>query len=299
MTITATQTGHAPVNGLDLYYEISGAGQPLILLHGGFGATGMYGELLPALIADYRVIAVDLQGHGRTADIDRPLRFETMADDIAALIAHLGFERADVMGYSLGGGVALQTAIRHPEVVDRLILVSTPYKRDCWYAESRAAMDQMGAATAEPMKQTPLYDAYTRIAPRPDDWATLWAKMGDLLRQEYDWSAGVAGLTMPTLLIFGDADSVSPAARRCILRPPRRRSAGWQLGSLGRDAPPPRHPAQHDALRYPWCPRARTHSRVVPRRAAARFGLIIRCAAVSAPMGGERELYRATMCGSR
>jgi len=211
MTITATQTGHAPVNGLDLYYEISGAGQPLILLHGGFGATGMYGELLPALIADYRVIAVDLQGHGRTADIDRPLRFETMADDIAALIAHLGFERADVMGYSLGGGVALQTAIRHPEVVDRLILVSTPYKRDCWYAESRAAMDQMGAATAEPMKQTPLYDAYTRIAPRPDDWATLWAKMGDLLRQEYDWSAGVAGLTMPTLLIFGDADSVSPA----------------------------------------------------------------------------------------
>ncbi len=212
MTSNTAQTGHAAVNGINLYYEIHGIGQPLVLLHGGLGAIEMFGGVLSTIATSRQIIAVDLQAHGRTADIDRPLRFETMANDIAALIAHLGFERADVMGYSLGGGVALQTAIRHPEVVDRLILVSTPYKRDCWYAESRAAMDQMGAATAEPMKQTPLYDAYTRIAPRPDDWATLWAKMGDLLRQEYDWSAGVAGLTMPTLLIFGDADSVSPAS---------------------------------------------------------------------------------------
>jgi len=211
MTSTATRTGYAPVNGLELYYEITGEGSPLILLHGGYGMTGMFAELLPALVADRQVIAVDLQGHGRTADIARPLRFAHLADDIAALIAHLGLARADVMGYSLGGTVALQTAIRHPEVVEKLIVVSTVYKRTGWYPESLAAMEQMGAETGEFMKRSPLYGAYTQIAPRPDDWTNLWAKMGDLLRQEYDWSADVAGLTMPTLLIFGDADSVSPS----------------------------------------------------------------------------------------
>jgi len=210
MTSDAAQTGYAEANGIRLYYEIHGTGAPLILLHGGLGAIEMFGEVLPTLAASRQVIAVDLQAHGRTADIDRPLRFETMADDIAALIAHLGFARADVMGYSLGGAVALQTAIRHPEAVEKLIIVSTVYKRTGWYPESLAAMDQMGAETGEFMKQTPLYGAYTQIAPRPEDWTNLWAKMGELLRQEYDWSSGVAGLTMPTLLIFGDADSVSP-----------------------------------------------------------------------------------------
>jgi pimeloyl-ACP methyl ester carboxylesterase len=211
MTSTAPQTGYAPVNGLNLYYEIHGAGAPLVLLHGGFGSTGMFGELLPALAAHRRVIAADLQGHGRTADIDRPLRFERMSDDIAALLAHLELATASLMGYSLGGSVALQTAIRHPEVVDRLVVVSAPHKRAAWYPESLAGMDQLGAAAAEPMKQTPMYELYASIAPRPEDWPTLWDKMGDLLRQDYDWSTGVAGLAMPTMLVFGDADSISPA----------------------------------------------------------------------------------------
>ena len=211
MANTTPRTGYAPVNGLDLYYEIHGAGAPLVLLHGGFGATGMFGELLPALAAHCQTIAVDLQGHGRTADIDRPLRSESMADDIAALLAHLGLATASVMGYSLGGGVALQTAIRHPATVDRLVVVSTPHKRAASYPEVLANMDQVGAASAEPMKQTPLYELYARIAPRPDDWTNLWAKMGGLLRRDYDWSAGAAALAMPTMLVFGDADSVSPA----------------------------------------------------------------------------------------
>lgn len=198
MTATTAEGGYAPINGLNLYYEISGEGDPLILLHGGFGATGMFAPILPALAAQRRVIAVDLQGHGRTADIERPWRTEAMADDIAALIAHLGLGTATVMGYSLGGAVALQTAIRHPEIVDRLIIVSTPHKRVGWYAESLAAMDQMGEHVAEFMRQTPLYEMYARIAPRPEDWAKIWGKMGDLLRQDYDWSAGVASLTMPT-----------------------------------------------------------------------------------------------------
>lgn len=205
------QTGYAPVNGLDLYYASSGEGAPLILLHGGFGATEMFDSLLPTLAAGRRVIAVDLQGHGRTADVDRPLRIESMADDIAALIGHLGLGTASVMGYSLGGAVALQTAIRHPALVDRLIVVSTPFRRTGWYPGSLAAMDAMGAHVAEGMKATPMYELYARIAPRPEDWPRMWDKMGDLLRQDYDWSAGVAALAMPTMLVCGDADSLSPA----------------------------------------------------------------------------------------
>jgi pimeloyl-ACP methyl ester carboxylesterase len=116
---------YAHVNGLEMYYEVHGTGQPLVLLHGGVGAIEMFGEVLPLLADGLQVIAVDLQAHGRTADIDRPMRFESMADDIGDLIEHLGLEEADVMGYSLGGGVALQTAIRHPQLVHKLVLVST------------------------------------------------------------------------------------------------------------------------------------------------------------------------------
>lgn len=209
--MSTPQTGYAPVNGLNLYYEIHGSGAPLILLHGGFGSTGMFGDLLPALAAHRQVIAVDLQGHGRTGDYDRPLRFELLADDMAALIAHLGLGTATVMGYSLGGGTALQTAIRHPEIVDRLVIVSSAHKRNAWQPENLAGMDQLSSAQAEQMKQSPMYAAYASIAPRPEEWNGLWDKVGDLLRADYDWSADIAAFTMPTMLIFGDADSISPA----------------------------------------------------------------------------------------
>ncbi len=208
---TALKTGYAPVNGLNLYYEIHGTGEPLILLHGGLGATEMFGEILPLLSSTRRVIAVDLQAHGRTADIDRPLSFEAMADDIASLMKHLGIEKADVMGYSLGGGVALRIAVRHPDVVKKLVLVSTAFKRDGWYPEIVAGMAQMGAGAAEPMKQTPMYQLYARIAPKPADWPVLLTKLGDLLRKDYDWSKHVAGIKAPTLLVFGDADAVRTA----------------------------------------------------------------------------------------
>jgi len=209
--MTTPQTSYAPVNGINLYYEIHGTGAPLILLHGGFGSTGMFGDLLPAFAAHRQVIPVDLQGHGRTGDYDRPLRCEQMGDDIAALIAHLGLDTATIMGYSLGGATALQTAIRHPEVVDRLVLLSAAHKRAAWQAENLAGMDQMTSALGEQMKQTPLYASYASVAPRPEEWSGLWGKMGDLLRQDYDWSKDVAAFTMPTMLIYGDADSISPA----------------------------------------------------------------------------------------
>lgn len=203
-----TTSGYAPVNGLNMYYEIHGAGRPLILLHGGFGSTTMLGEVLTALAKDRQVIAVDLQAHGRTADIDRPLRFESMGDDVAALIGHLGLRHADLMGYSLGGGAALQATIRHPGLVRKTVLVSAPFKKDGWYPENAAAMAQMGPASVEMMKQTPLYQEYARIAPRPEDFPTFVGKMGDLLRQDYDWTDGVKGIKSPVLVVVGDADAV-------------------------------------------------------------------------------------------
>ena len=228
-TSTPVQTGYAPVNGLKLYYEIHGAGEPLILLHGGVGATEMFDPILPVLAKTRRVIAADLQAHGRTADIGRPLSIKAMADDVAALIKHLGIQKADVMGYSLGGAVALRTAIQHPEAVRKLVLVSAAFKRDGWYPEIVAGMSQMGAAAAEPMKQTPMYPLYARIAPRPDDWPVLLTKLGELLRKDYDWSKEVASIKAPTLLVFGDADAVrtAHAVQFFELLGGGRKDAGW------------------------------------------------------------------------
>lgn len=206
-----TKTGYAPVNGLSLYYEIHGSGAPLVLLHGGFGSVEMMSVPLSALAQERQVIAVDLQAHGRTADIDRPLTYEHMADDIAGLLRHLGIERADVIGYSLGGGVALWTAIRHPRMVRKLIVVSVPARRTGWYDEVLAAMAHVGPEIADTMKQSPMYQLYAKIAPRPQDFPVLVTKLGELIRRDFDWSKEIAALTMPTLVVFADADSVHPA----------------------------------------------------------------------------------------
>ena len=138
------------------------------------------------------------------------MRFETMADDIAALIGHLGFERADVMGYSLGGGVALRVAIQHPAVVRRLVVVSTPCRRSGWHPETVAGFDQMGPEIAEPFKQTPMYEAYRQIAPRVEDWPILVTQLTGLLKLDYDWTDEVRALPMPMLVVAGDADGLPP-----------------------------------------------------------------------------------------
>jgi pimeloyl-ACP methyl ester carboxylesterase len=205
------QGKYAEVNGISLYYESHGTGEPLILLHGGVGAIEMFSDVLPMLAENHQVIAVDLQAHGRTADIDRPLSYEFMADDIAALIQQLGFEKADVMGYSLGGGVALRMAIQHPEVVRKLVVVSTPFKRDGWYPEILAGQAQMNAEVAEQMKPTLLYQVYASLAPSVEDWPLLITKLGALLKQDYDWSNEVKMIKAPTLLVYGDADAVRTA----------------------------------------------------------------------------------------
>ncbi len=220
---------YASVNGLNLYYERHGSGEPLVLLHGGLGAIEMFGDLLPRLAEERQVIGVDLQAHGRTADIDRPMRWELMADDVAALIRQLGLGRADVMGYSLGGGVAWQTAIRHPDVVRRLVTVSAAVKRSGNYPEVVAAMGNVNAEAAEAMKPSPIYKLYSSIAPRPEDWPTLVTKMGELLQQDYDWSADVAKITAPTLIVVGDADGIrtAHAVEMFELLGGGRRDGGW------------------------------------------------------------------------
>lgn len=205
------KSGYAPVNGLKMYYEIHGSGEPLILMHGGVGSTGMFNEIMPTLSSGRQVIAMDLQAHGRTADIDRPLSYEAMGDDIAAFMKTLNIQKADVMGYSLGGGVALRMAIQHPEMVRKLVLVSTPCKRNGWYPEIQAAMSNFDPAKVEQMKQSPMYQAYAKIAPRPEDWGLLFKKLGELLSKDYDWSKEVTEIKSPTLLMVGDADAVRPA----------------------------------------------------------------------------------------
>jgi pimeloyl-ACP methyl ester carboxylesterase len=203
---------YADVNGISLYYEEHGSGRvPLVLLHGGLHGGEMCAPILPELAKDRRVIVVDLQAHGHTADVDRPLRYETMGDDIAALIRHLNLGQADLIGYSLGAGAALRTAIQHPDLVRRLVAASFPFRRDGWHAENLAGMDQMGRQLAEMLKQSPLYEFYSRVAPRAEDWPVLLDKTGDLLRHDFDWSAGVAGITAPVMLVFGDADAVRTA----------------------------------------------------------------------------------------
>ena len=230
----ANASGVAKVNGIELGYQIVGDGEPLVLLHGGFGSVDMFGPNLELLAAGRRVIGVDLQSHGRSPAADRPMRFEAMADDMAALIRGLGFERAAIMGFSLGGGVGLRTAIQHPDVVERLVLVSTPFRRQGWHPEMTAGMDAMGPESAEELLQTPLYEGYKRVAPRVEDWPVLVRQVTEAVKVDYDWSAEIPGLRMPVMLVIGDADGMPPshAAEFFGLLGGGRRDANWDRSGM-------------------------------------------------------------------
>ncbi len=203
-------TGRVTVKGVDYYYEVRGKGEPLLLLHGGLLSTDSFAPAMPTFTKGRQVIAVDLQGHGRTTLGSRPLRCETIADDIDAVLQQLGRTQVDVLGYSFGGCVALRLAVQHPDRVRRLVLASTVFADDGWYAEMRVQQKQVGAAMAPMMAETPIYKTYKAVAPKPDDFPRLLDGMGDFMRQKYDWSADVAKLKMPVMLIFGDADMIRP-----------------------------------------------------------------------------------------
>jgi len=211
-TAPAKGTGqYADVNGINLYYETHGKGRPLILLHGGLGSGEMFGPVLPLLSERHQVIAVDLQGHGRTADIDRPLDIRLMAGDIAALIDHLGLATPDVVGYSLGGGVAFQTAVMYSAKVRRLVMVSANIRLAAIYPEMRAQQGQVNAAAVEFMKDTPMYQLYQRVAPRPEDFPRLLTKIGEAMSKDFDFTEEVRSLKMPTLVMAADADMAPPS----------------------------------------------------------------------------------------
>jgi pimeloyl-ACP methyl ester carboxylesterase len=211
-TTEAKGTGqYAEVNGINLYFETHGAGRTMILLHGGLGSGEMFGPVVPLLAERHQVVAVDLQGHGRTADIDRPMDVRLMADDIAALIDHLGLERPDLVGYSLGGGVALHTAAKYPAKAGRLVAVSANIRPDAIYPEMRAQQGQVSAAAVDFMKDTPMYQLYQRVAPRPEDFPRLLDKMGESMSKDFDYTEEVRNLQVPTLIVAADADMAPPS----------------------------------------------------------------------------------------
>lgn len=205
-----TDSGYVAINGVNYYYEIHGEGEPLLLLHGGLGSIDMFGTVLPMLAESRQVIGVDLYGHGRTALSDRPVDLVDMGDDMTQLVRELGYEQVDVLGYSMGGGVALRMAVQHPEAVRRLALVSVGFARDGFFPEMLPMQAQVGAAMVEAMKDTPMYRSYVAVAPNPEDFPKLLDRMGELMRTPFDWSADVRTLTMPVMLVYGDSDMFRP-----------------------------------------------------------------------------------------
>ena len=198
---------YAEVNGLRMYYEVHCNGDPLVLLHGAYMTADDLGPLLQGLAENRRVIVPEMQGHGRTADVaDRPITYEGMADDTAALLRHLGIEEADVFGYSMGAGVALQLAIRHPGAARRLVLASVSYTSEGMQPELH---EMAPSITPEMFAGSPFEAAYKEIAPNPGDFPSLVEKLKLLDTTPFDWGAeNVRGIEPPTMIVVGDSDAV-------------------------------------------------------------------------------------------
>lgn len=209
ISASAQKKAYANVNGLKMYYEVYGTGKPLVMLHGAFNTIDMaFGMLIPELSKTRQVIAVEMQGHGRTNDINRPFSFESMADDVAELLKQLKIDSADVLGYSMGGGIAQQLAIRHPAKVRKLILISTVYKYMGWSAETRNILPML---TAEMFEATPIKSSYDSLAPDPKHWSAFINKMKTFVTTSYDFGADkIKAIKSPTLIIAGDGDGVTP-----------------------------------------------------------------------------------------
>jgi pimeloyl-ACP methyl ester carboxylesterase len=228
------KSGYVDANGVNYYYEIHGEGQPVLLLHGGLATIEGFGPSLPALSVERQVIAVDLHGHGRTALGDRAINLHDMADDMAVLLTKLGHSKVDAMGYSLGGGVAFRLALQHPERVRRLVLVSCGFSTDGFHAEMRPMQAAVGAAMAESMKATPIFEAYAAVAPDPEEFPRLLDSIGDYMREDYDWSEDVKKVTIPTMLVFGDSDMFTTPhmAEFYNLLGGNLKDAGWQRENM-------------------------------------------------------------------
>lgn len=206
MTNTSPETAYAPVNGLEMYYEVRGEGEPVVVLHGAYMTVDAMAGIVSELAKTRRVIAVELQGHGRTADADRPITYEQMADDVAALIEHLGLEKTDVFGFSMGSGVAVQLAVRHPEVVRRMVVASVSYSHDGMHPEM---IEMLPSITPDMFAGSPMEEEYKRLAPNPEDFPVLVEKLKQLDMTPFAWpEEDIRGIAAPTFIIVGDSDVV-------------------------------------------------------------------------------------------
>jgi len=203
-------SGYVAANGVNYWFEIRGKGEPLLLLHGGLFTTELFGPVLTKLAENRRVIGIHLQGHGRTELGTRKISLVDIGRDLGVVVSKLGLRQVDVMGYSFGGGAAFQLAAQYPALVRRVVLVSTPYAQSGFFPEMLPQQAAVGAAMADAMKDTPMYKSYVAVAPRPQDFPRLLDAMGEYMRQPYDWSASVKLLTMPVMLVYGDADMIRP-----------------------------------------------------------------------------------------
>jgi pimeloyl-ACP methyl ester carboxylesterase len=233
----AVATGRVEAGGVPYYYEVHGRGEPLLLLHGGLGSIDMFGPVLPLLAERRQVIAVDLLGHGRTPLGDRAVVPSEIADDLAVVLERLGHGAVDVVGYSMGGAIALRLAIQHPEHVRRLVVVSAGFAQGGFHTEMLPMQAQVGAAMAEAMRGTPMYQSYAAVAPHPEDFPRLLDRMGEWMRTPYDWSAEVRTLAMPVMLVYGDADMIRPAhvIELYALLGGGLRDAGWGREHMSRN----------------------------------------------------------------
>ena len=201
-----TESGYADVNGLKLYYEVYGEGKPLVLLHGSYMTIPLnWSHFIPRLAKDRKVIATEMQGHGRTKDIAREFSYKNMADDVAGLLRHLSIDKADIMGYSMGGCLAFQVAIRHPELVRRLVVLSGTYQHDGWWPDTEA---DFAAITADLFDGTPIREQYERLGNDPAHFPDFVQKVKSIDLKPYDWSADAKKIQAPLFMAIGDADGV-------------------------------------------------------------------------------------------
>ena len=218
------------INGMQMYYEVSGSGEPLIVLHGAYMNIPQMGSIIPRLAKTHRVYAVELQGHGRTTDIDRPITYQNLADDVAAFMDSLRIPRADVFGYSMGAIAGLQVAIRHPAKVNRLAFASGAYDLRGWQPEFTAFIPQM---TVEMITAMPFAKEYPKLAANPNGFPELARKLIALEKEPMAWEAEVKALKTPVLIIAGDADVATVEHSVAMFR----LLGGGVMGDMGKPLP--------------------------------------------------------------
>ncbi len=227
---TAPVGNRVKVNGMQMYFEVSGQGDPLVVLHGAYMNIPSMGEIIPSLAKTHTVYALEFQGHGRTTDIDRPITGPNLADDVAAFMAAVDLPKADVFGYSLGAAAALQLAIRHPEKVDKLIVASVAYSSEGWQPAFVEFIPQM---TVEMFTSMPFAQEYKTLAANPDGFPALVEKLIALESEPVDWEADVKALQTPVLIITGDADVVTLEHSVALFR----LLGGGGMGDMGAPLP--------------------------------------------------------------